>query len=100
VRVSGGGRTRLSDAAGRCLGCSATDTVSKGGRSRTLYACFGGRLRTQEHALVDQRKGQDSNLQGLSPRPASNRVPSCLLARPSQAAPVGLEPTPVWLTAS
>ena len=37
-RVSGGSRTRLSDAAGRCLGCSATDTVSKGGRSRTLLA--------------------------------------------------------------
>jgi hypothetical protein len=50
--VSGGSRTRLSDAAGRCLGCSATDTVSKDGRSRTLWACFGGRLLTQEHALI------------------------------------------------
>jgi hypothetical protein len=38
---------------------------SKGGRSRTLCACFGGRLRTQEHALVGQRKGRDSNPQGL-----------------------------------
>ncbi len=55
IRVSGGSRTRLSDAAGRCLGCSATDT-SKGGRSRTLCACFGGRLRTQEHALVIARR--------------------------------------------
>jgi hypothetical protein len=84
-RVSGGSRTRLSDAAGRCLGCSATDTVSKGGRSRTLCACFGGRLLSQEHTLDDQRKGQDSNLQGLSPRPLSKRVPSCLLARPSES---------------
>ena len=40
-RVSGGSRTRPSDAAGRCLGCSATDTVSKGGRCRTLCAGFG-----------------------------------------------------------
>ena len=28
-RVSGGSRTRLSDAAGRCLGCSATDTQAR-----------------------------------------------------------------------
>src|SRR6185312_3449009 len=33
--------------------------------------------------LAKKRKGQDSNLQGLAPRPASNRVPSCLLACPS-----------------
>jgi hypothetical protein len=51
-RVSGGSRTRLSDAAGRCLGCSATDTVSKGGRSRTLCARVGAALLSQEHALV------------------------------------------------
>ena len=29
TRVSGGSRTRLSDAAGRCLGCSATDTRAR-----------------------------------------------------------------------
>src|SRR6185312_7342550 len=47
-----------------------------------------------------KRKGQDSNLQGLSPRPPSKRVPSCLLARPSLiAVPAGLEPAPVRLTA-
>ena len=68
--MSGGSRTHLSDAAGRCLGCSATDTVSKDGRSRTLCACFGGRLLTQEHVPVGQRKGQDSNLQGLFASPA------------------------------
>src|SRR4051812_13528147 len=30
---------------------------------------FGDGLRTRAHALVSQRKGQDSNLKGLSPRP-------------------------------
>ena len=67
--MSGGSRTRLSDAAGRCLGCSATDTVSKGGRSRTLWARCGGRLLSQEHTPVKERKGQDSNLQGLFASP-------------------------------
>ena len=85
VRVSGGSRTRLSDAAGRCLGCSATDTTSKGGRSRTLCVRVGAALLSREHTPVNQRKGQDSNLQGLAPCPASDRVPSCLLARPSVA---------------
>jgi hypothetical protein len=56
---------------------------SKGGRSRTLCVRVGAVLLSQEHTPVGQRKGQDSNLQGLSPRPVSNRVPSCLLARPS-----------------
>ena len=103
ARVSGGSRTRLSTLAG---GASAAarprNTVSKGGRSRTL--CVRGwkpHCSPRSTSLVDQRKGQDSNLQGLAPRPASNRVPSCLLARPSvSAAPAGLEPAPVWLTAS
>ena len=63
-----------------------------------------------------ERKGQDSNLQGLSPRPLSRRVPSCQLACPSvsatkrhqhsspgslrvtKAGPVGLEPTTFPLT--
>jgi hypothetical protein len=40
-RVSGGSRTRLSTAAGWCLGCSATDTPSKDGRSRTLCVRVG-----------------------------------------------------------
>ena len=46
-----------------------TNTSSKGGRSRTLCACFGGRLLSREHTLVGQRKGQDSNLQGLFASP-------------------------------
>jgi hypothetical protein len=59
------------------------NTNSKGGRSRTLCVRVGTALLSQEHALDGQRKGQDSNLQGLAPRPASNRVPSCQLACPS-----------------
>ncbi len=84
-RVSGGSRTRLSTSARWCLGCSATDTQSKDGRSRTLCARVGAALLSQEHVL-NKRKGQDSNLQGLAPRPLSKRVPSCLLARPSDGA--------------
>ena len=35
---------------------------SKDGRSRTLCACFGGRLLSQEHTLVRKLPRQDSNL--------------------------------------
>ena len=70
-RVSGESCTRLSDAAGRCLGCSATDTCtnSKIGRIRTHSVGFGGRLLSQEHDLIGSRLAatklprQDSNLQ-------------------------------------
>ena len=85
VRASGGSRTRLSDAAGRCLGCSATDTEARAEGVEPSGACFGGRLLSREHTLDGQRKGQDSNLQGLSPRLLSKQVPSCLLARPSES---------------
>jgi hypothetical protein len=74
--------------------------LSKGGRSRTLCVRVGAALLSREHTPVVERKGQDSNLQGLAPRPASNRVPSCLLARPSLAVPAGFEPATVWLTTS
>ncbi len=50
-------------------------TQSKDGRIRTLSGGFGGRLLSQEH-ILNERKEQDSNLQGLSPRPHSRRVPS------------------------
>ncbi len=52
-----------------CLCCSATDTFSRDGRSRTFSAGFGGPLLSQEHVPV------------------------------SRAAPAGLEPAPFPLTA-
>ena len=76
LRVSGGTRTRVSDAAGRCLSCSAPDTTSKGGRSRTLCVRVGAALLSQEHTLV-KRKG--------------DRIP--------RTAPAGVEPATVPLTA-
>ena len=101
-RVSGGSRTRLSDAAGRCLGCSATDTRSKGGRSRTLGACFGDRLLTQEHALVERGRGGTRTRKGLRlvrlPTGCHQPVGSPFPGRLS-AAPAGLEPATVPLTA-
>jgi hypothetical protein len=60
--VSGGSCTRLSDAAGGvpaervALGCSATDTVSRDARNRTMCVGFGDRLLTQEHVSV--REGE------------------------------------------
>ena len=62
IRVSGGSCTRLSTMAKWCLGCSATDTYSKDGRSRTLDSGFGDRLLTQEHVPDIELPRQDSNL--------------------------------------
>ena len=75
TRVSGGGRTRLSTSARWCLGCSATDTPSKDGRSRTLCVRVGAALLSREHVLIE-RKGQELNLQGLAPRLLSGQLPS------------------------
>ena len=83
VRVSGGSRTRLSDAAGRCLGCSATDTQARTegvepSASRLELDCSPGST-----PLSNSGRDRTRTCKGFSPRPASNRVPSCLLARPS-----------------
>src|SRR5436309_11485706 len=70
----------------RQVGASAARPRTRSARAEGVEpsgACFGGRLLSQEHTLDGQRKGQDSNLQGLSPRPLSTRVPSCLVAGPS-----------------
>ena len=59
----------------------------------------GAALLSQEHVPDNQRKGQESNLQGLSPRLLSKQVPSPgWLALPYRAVPAGLEPAIVRLT--
>src|SRR5262249_14450651 len=65
VRVSGGSRTRLSDAAGRCLGCSATDTQQGRKESNPLRA---GWSRT---ALPGARPCQKAAQAGLEPAAVS-----------------------------
>ena len=48
--MSGGSRTRVATVAGWCLKLLGHGHVlSKDGRSRTLWACFGGRLLSREH---------------------------------------------------
>ena len=101
-RVSGGSRTRLSDAAGRCLGCSATDTVSKGGRSRTLLApaLEAGRSPGSTPLTVSGRD-RTRTCKGLRlARLPTGCHRAFWLALPNQAVPAGLEPATVWLTAS
>src|SRR5581483_534981 len=62
-------------------------------QTRPLGTCVPDAETVQQK--LTKRKGQDSNLQGLTPRPLSKRVPSCLLARPSVGAVAreGIEPS-------
>lgn len=71
-----GNRTRLAWLTLRSPRQLRHRASSKDGRSRTLCVWVGATLLTQEHVPDGQRKGQESNLQGLSPRPLSRRVPS------------------------
>ena len=66
-RVSGGSRTRLSTMARWCLGCSATDTKSKDGRSRTLYVRVGAALLSQEHVLNRSQESGFRSQQSIQP---------------------------------
>lgn len=77
-------------------------TNSKGGRSRTLCVRVGAALLSQEHALVKQRKGQDSNLQGLCASPGFQPGAIVPVGSPfrNRAVPAGLEPATRWLTTS
>ena len=59
-----GDRTRLTCSTGRPSPQLRHRATSKDGRSRTLWSGFGDRLLSREHVL-GERKGQDSNLQGL-----------------------------------
>jgi hypothetical protein len=68
---------------------------SKGGRSRTLWAWFGGRLLTQEHALVDRCPGRIRTC-----NPTLQRRPLDRLSYRATVRMAGFEPafssTPSW----
>ncbi len=63
VRVSGGSRTRLSDAAGRCLGCSATDTPAWAEGVEPSACGLEPHYSPRSTPLSIQLPRQDSNLQ-------------------------------------
>ncbi len=68
-RVSGGSRTRLSDSASRCLGCSATDTRSCPGRIRTRNRLVNSEpLYRWSYRAGDQSGRPDSNRRSPAPR--------------------------------
>ena len=101
VSVSGGSRTRLSDAAGRCLGCSATDTPARTegvepSASRLELDCSPGST-----PLSISGRDRTRTCKGLRlARLPTGCHRACWLALPYRAVPAGLEPVPVWVTAS
>lgn len=96
--MSGGNRTRVSDAAGRCLSCSATDTQSKDGRSRTLSARVGAALLSQEHVLVS--KGCPGRIRTCTRLVNSEPHNRCATGQTVSVRMAGFEPafssTPSW----
>ena len=62
-RVSGGSRTRLSDAAGRCLGCSATDTRARTEGVEPSAPVLETGCSPRSTPLSKKLPRQDSNLQ-------------------------------------
>src|SRR5215468_11939889 len=101
VRVSGGSRTRLSDAAGRCLGCSTTDTEARTegvepSASRLELDCS-----PRSTPLSNSGRDRTRTCKGLRlARLPTGCHRACWLALPYRAVPAGLEPASVWVTAS
>ena len=67
-RVSGGSRTRLSDAAGRCLGCSATDTQARAEGVEPSACGLEPHCSPRSTPLSVERTDQESNLNGRDAR--------------------------------
>jgi hypothetical protein len=97
--VSGGSCTRLSDAAGRCLGCSATDTKARTegvepSASRLELDC------SPRSTPLSSGRDRTRTCKGLRlARLPSGCHHACWLALPYRAVPAGLEPASVWVTA-